>query len=274
MGAIAKPDLDQPEASVMTIDGTIQPFLSEGLPMQVPHPLPVPVAIDLEGNINPAPRVRLGVACIVQSSLKTGPPQLLEIRIELLDSGDPQRTAWLAEISSLLAEWIEDGPCLRFHTLPFQDQAFGQRIVRHALLGVETLQGDPLWAHPAAIQADLLPFDYPAGQERRRLGPTTQWRLETILNLAPIAASTGLPLWHHAAADCLRYQRLDHPERGQKILAECAANLVKSGQYPQAQAAYDHVRREYQDALRTILGFEGLPWPTDREALLAAASTS
>jgi hypothetical protein len=221
----------------------------------------VPVAIDLDGGLDPPPRVRLGLACSIHTLAATDLPQLLEVRIELRGREDPHRTAWLAEIASLVTEWLETGLCLRFYTLPFQDQAFAQRMVRHALLGVATLQGEPLWSHPSAVQADLLPFGFTEQQERRLLGPRTQWRLETVLNLNPLAASTGLPLWHHAAADCLRYLRLEHPERGQRILAECAANLVKSGQFVQPQAAYDHVLTEYRDALRKILGFEGLPWP-------------
>ena len=250
-----------PPNGVSLLEGRLAPHVREAFPCDIPHPLPAPVAIDLDGNIDPRPRVRLGVACEVQPTIMTSEPQLLEVRIELRGAEDPHRAAWLAEIAALVTEWLESSPCLRFYTVPFRDEVFSTRIIRHALIGVQSLQGDPLWAHASAVRAGLVPFDCPVSQRFRLLAEAIVRPSQGALTLQRLDPSTGLPMWHRALHDELKPFGLPPMARGQRVLEQRTMALVGLGRHQDQDAALKAVQSEMEEALKGILGFKGLTWP-------------
>jgi hypothetical protein len=246
---------------VRLFEARLTPLLLEQLPHHVPHPLPVPMAIDLDGVVDPPAPSVFGIACEVHPSDPEACPQTLEVRTELRGVDDHFRLAWLAEIAALMTEWIDSGMHLILFTIPFEDQVFAQRVIRHALLGVQSIQGTPLWAHPAAIQVGVLPFELPATQQCTSLGERTRWRTECIRPLEPIDPATGLPTWHIAGWDCLRLQHLPLHENGNRILNERAVVLCQTDRSPDLQSAGEATLKQVEVALQSILGFRGLAWP-------------
>jgi hypothetical protein len=188
---------------------------------------------------------------------------LLEVRIELRGSEDPFRAAWLAEIASLVTEWIESSPCLRFCTVPFRDEVFSTQIIRHALIGVESLQGDPLWAHASAVRAGLVPFQCPDHQRYCSLAEGVVRGNQGTLTFQRLDPSTGLPMWHRALFDELKLLRLSPLARAQRVLDERAKALVEMGRYQDQATALSDVQCEIEEALKAILGFKGLAWPQE-----------
>jgi len=239
-------------------EGTLAPWIQEGLPMHVPHPLPVPIALDREGDFDPLPRLRLGIACEWCSAIPPKRPSLLEVRTQLQADSGPHRRAWLAEIASLVTEWIEAGTRLLVHTLPFEDRMFAQRVTRHALVGVQSLQGEVLWAHPSVVAAGLLPFACPPTQIYQELGRPARWRMEAIRPLDPLDPATGLPTWHRALSDCLRTQHLSPQAHAARVVEERARVLCQTDRFPDFASAREAALRQVEEALRAILCFEGL----------------
>ncbi|WP_005034569.1 hypothetical protein [Holophaga foetida] len=227
----------------------------EGLPQHVPHPLPTPVALDSEGEADPPPFTRLGLAARWHSKPPSSHPQLLEVRIQLRAWPDPPRSAWLAEIATLLTEWIETEGYLVAHTLPFEDHILGQRVTRHALLGLQSLQGNPLWAHPTAVAAGLLPFDFPPSQACRTLGAPIRWRAGGITPLSPIDPATGLPTWFIALSDCARFQKLPPKAHSDQVLRDRGSELFRQRHFPTPAAALTAAQTQLDEAIQTILGF-------------------
>jgi hypothetical protein len=234
------------------------PWTQEGLAMHIPHPLAVPIALDTEGDVDPLPRLRLGIACEWRPAIRPKHPCLLEVRTQPQADSGSHRRAWLAEIASLVTEWVEAGTRLLVHTLPFEDRVFAQRITRHALLGVQSLQGAVIWAHPSAAAAGLLPFECPPTQIYKELGRRARWRMEAIRPLDPLDPVTGLPTWHLALSDCLRAQHLSPQVHAAKILEERARILCQTDRSPDLLSARQAALRQVEEALRAILGFEGL----------------
>lgn len=251
----------QPTRPLHPIEGTMAPWTQEGLPLHIPHPMPVPIALDTEGEYDPLPRLRLRVACTWHPATPLETPQILEVRIQLREDLSAERRAWLAEIASRMTEWIEADTRLLIYALPFADHVVAQRVTRLALLGVQSLQGEPLWAHPSAVQAGLLPFEAPATQQRKTLGAPVRWRTEGIRPLDPLDPATGLPTWHIALSDCLRLQHLSRQEHATRVLHERALMLVQAGHHPDLATAERVANCQVEAALQTILGFEGLTYP-------------
>ena len=248
---------------VPLLEGLLVPHFRETFLCHIPHPLPVPVAIDLDGNIDPPPRVWLGMACELRPTAGTRQPQLLEVRVELRNSEDPFRAAWPAEIASLVTEWIESSPCLRFCTVPFRDEVFSTQIIRHALIGVESLQGDSLWAHTSAVRAGLVPFECPDHQRHRSLAEGVVRGGPGTLTFQRLDPSTGLPMWHRALFEELKPLGLSPMARAQRVLEERAMALVEMGRFQDLDTALSYVQHEIEEALKAILGFKGLAWPQE-----------
>lgn len=248
-----------PSSLPSPVEATPLPWIQEGFPAHVPHPLPTPFAVDLSGVCDPEPRCRMGIAWQLDRSEDT-PPARVEVRIDFREGWDTLRAAWLAEIADLVTGWIEDGEKVRWHTLSFRDPATRDGA-RHLLLGVESLAGEGLWAHPSAAQAGLLPFPVPPSQQATILGePPPPWATGPVA-LDRNDPRSGLPRWHPLLAECVEAKTPECAQRGLRILELRAAHLARSGPRPSPAQALRRAAEEVETALRIILGVEHLSWP-------------
>lgn len=265
-----------PECRVL--QARLQPAISHGCPLSLPHFLPTPLRIQEDGSLEAFAEDRLGIE--YQAELLPEGPLGAENELDRdglrscllsleLPSGLPfqcERALVLREVASILAALeLEGSPCVVVGLC--QDvEEYGQRFVRCQPMAVFAEDLVPLWIHPAAPRFGLIQGGWPVRQSHRALGERKDWTGWTPVIPAHYAdPATGLPGWYARGLDELPIADAPFLERHRALIHHYGEVLRTQGEVEALPAGFQRAQQEFEEAMGRFFG----PRPGLRPTLAA-----
>ncbi len=253
------------------IEVTLRACWEEGFPRHHLHRLPTPVVVEARGQLGADLEPQMAVILHLtrhtslqpahQGSLgKQHPPESLYFAMPV---GSPlliQRTRLLEEASRIFLDLAQDESRVVLAAISHRRLINQCLVIRHAPVALFSLEGAPIWTHPAASNYGLMATAFSESQRHRILGPRRALSRDSGL-LNRMDEATGLPAMYAYARQCLKTAQ-EEGENEDPIYAAVldfqAQSLIRHSLAADVDAALKVAAQEFMKGFETFFGMGGL----------------
>lgn len=214
-------------------EASFRPKPTEGRSLQEPHVNTVPSLAEAEGFEKEWPKTAMAITIELEDLRESKrrplpghrryaprPIHTLHLPLPVQKSTLEARIGVLQEASDLFEELALSGKRITFQTVSSLILAYPSMVYRHVPVGLfDSVTGEAIWIHPAAVPFDLSRCPFPASQQARAMGESILASPDTDPETGPLLdPATGLPVW--AAMMRLGLEELGMPRPDLGVVAQ------------------------------------------------------
>ena len=255
------------------MEATLQPCWEEGFPRHHVHRLPTPVVVEPKGQVGADHEPQMAVVLhLVRHTVllpllkdfmgmkEPSPPESLYLAMPIGTPLLPQRTRVLQEASGIFLDLAEDETTIVLVAISHRRLINKTMVIRHAPVALFSLEGKPIWIHPAGPNYGLIRSSFPEGQRQRLLGPRRALRHD-LERFSEMDDATGLPAMYAYAKQCLKAAKEDCEGEDPiyaAVLDFQSQSLVRKSIATDAEEALKMATQQFLTGFESFFGMGGM----------------
>lgn len=255
------------------MEATLRPCWEEGFPRHSVHRLPTSVIVESKGQLGVDADPQMAVILhlnrhtVLLPLLKDFrempyplPSESLYLAMPVGVPVLPQRTRLLQEASGIFMDLADEETRIVLIAISHRRMINKGLVIRHTPAAIVSLEGSPIWIHPAALNYGLISAAFPDQQRQRTLGPRRSARREPEW-FNQMDDASGLPaMYVYAKQALLSAQEADEKEDPvyAAVLDFQAQSLIRQSIATDAEAALRLATQQFLTGFESFFGMGGL----------------